>query len=394
MEKILLAVGHILKRKWVLFAIYAVATGFVFMNLYRGNHFNNFVIYSHSFEHLRAKTNLYHAYPSEYVDYYLYGPIFAVLIAPFALWPVAFGAFLWLMFLMVIMLFAFRQLPVSSVARNVIGWLCLNEFMLSQQYTQANVLVAALIVLAFVYFERENLFLAALMVALGFWIKLYGIVAIVFMLFHDRKGRFMVYFLFWSLMFLVLPMLFSSWHFIGHTYMDWFHRLSAKNALNNALGQPIAQNISLLGMVHRGLRIDSFNDLWILAPVAGLMGATLYRLYLRRKILVLEQRLILLAWLLISVVLFSTSSESCTYIIAFVGLGIWAVLKVQKWPSFEGYFLIGAFLFCSIINSDLVPSAFKTQVAVHYALKAFPISMLWLYMLWDFWRSKPLQIVN
>lgn len=390
MRKGILGIRAILKQNWVTVAFYFLATCYVFFDLYKGDHFNNFIIYSHSFAHLKLQTNLYNAYPAEYADYYLYGPIFAVLIAPFAWFPAAAGALLWLLFLTFCFLYAFESLPLGRMARNAIGWLCLNEFILSQQYTQANALVAALILLAFVFFEKQNLFLASLMVALGFWIKIYGVVAIVFVLFHDKKAAFILYFLFWSALFLLLPMLFSGPPFVLHSYLDWFQRLSAKNALNNSLNHSIAQNISFLGMVHRGLGFTRFNDLWILAPVAIVMGATLMRLYKRRKNVTLEHRFMLLAWLLMSVVLFSTSSENCTYIIAFAGLGIWAVLKVRVWPGPDAFLLIFSFLFSSIVDSDLVSASFKTHVAVHDALKAFPISILWMYILWDFWRPKQL----
>ena len=51
------------------------------------SHINNFIIFKTSFYHLIAHCNLYMKYPGEYFDIYLYGPVFAIFIAPFSFLP-------------------------------------------------------------------------------------------------------------------------------------------------------------------------------------------------------------------------------------------------------------------------------------------------------------------
>ena len=55
--------------------------------LCRHSKINNFIIYKSVFYHLIEQKNLYALYPLEYSDVNLYGPIFSIVIAPFALVP-------------------------------------------------------------------------------------------------------------------------------------------------------------------------------------------------------------------------------------------------------------------------------------------------------------------
>src|SRR5512138_3749346 len=72
-----------------LFGIYKVFTEY-------GN--NNFLIFRGVFYHAIYQQDLYAAYPPEYGDVNLYGPVFSIVIAPFAILPVKAGMVLWLVF--------------------------------------------------------------------------------------------------------------------------------------------------------------------------------------------------------------------------------------------------------------------------------------------------------
>ena len=70
----------------------------VFAAIYKGRldmHLNNFRIFRHVFFHLRDGLSLYAYYPEEYFDHNLYGPLFGVLVAPFALLPPVVGLIVW-----------------------------------------------------------------------------------------------------------------------------------------------------------------------------------------------------------------------------------------------------------------------------------------------------------
>ena len=56
---------------------------------------NNYLIYKNVFWHTFQEKNLFSIYPTEYFDKNHYGPLFAILIAPFAILPNYIGLILW-----------------------------------------------------------------------------------------------------------------------------------------------------------------------------------------------------------------------------------------------------------------------------------------------------------
>lgn len=56
---------------------------------------NNFMIFRGVFWHTWNQTTLYGYYPGEYADCNHYGPLFSLVIAPFALVPPVVGLVLW-----------------------------------------------------------------------------------------------------------------------------------------------------------------------------------------------------------------------------------------------------------------------------------------------------------
>ena len=82
--------------------------------LVKDSHINNFVIFRNVFYHSINHLNLYKEYPLEYADVNLYGPIFSIVIAPFAIFPVQVGFVLWSLFNAWILYFAIRKLPIQK----------------------------------------------------------------------------------------------------------------------------------------------------------------------------------------------------------------------------------------------------------------------------------------
>lgn len=190
------------------------------------------------------------------MDLYLYGPIFILVIAPFALLPIWIGALLWCLFNAFILFFAVRKLPVSFKNKNIILLVCAIEMMTSIQNMQINCMVAALMILSFTYVKVGKDFWAVLFIAIGFLLKLYGVVGIVFILFSNNKTKFALSFLFWLVVFFCLPMLISSPSLIVHSYFEWYHTLIKKD---NANANSVMQNISVVGMLRNLVKTQYLN---------------------------------------------------------------------------------------------------------------------------------------
>jgi hypothetical protein len=206
-------------------------------------------------------------------------------------------------------------------------------------------------------------------------VKLYGIGGIAFFWFSKHKIKFVVSFIGWLTLLFVLPMAISSPRFIVQSYYDWYQSLVAKNVQNNVVAGDNMQDISVSGMVKRIFNLPAFNIGYIIAPAALIFGAAFLRV---KQYAASNFRLLTLASVLLMIVLFSSSSESPTYIIAVVGVGIW--WAVESYPSAPQ--VVALMLFVLVLTSlsatDLFPHFIRKGLIVRFALKALPCFVVWL----------------
>ena len=178
---------------------------------------------------------------------------------------------------------------------------------------------------------------------------------------------------FWSIVLFVLPMVISSPEFICKSYVEWFDSLVHKNDLNGSITS--MQDISVMGMFRRISHNQNVSNLPFL--IIGLLAFALP--YLKLKLYDnLQYRLLMLSSVLIFTVIFSTGSESPTYIIAFVGVAIWFVIKQKPLTNFDIFLFILAMILTSFSPSDLMPSYLRNNFIKPFALKALPCILIWL----------------
>ena len=337
---------------------------------------NNYLVYKYNFINLINQHNLYLPQPSHYTDLNHYGPIFALIIAPFALLPDSLGMVLWVMFNAFILMRAIQLLPFTDNAKLITLLICAHELMTSSANVQVNPLIVALILFSFYFIKKEKDFWAALMITLGLFIKLYGIVGLAFFFFSDNKVKLIGSLIFWSIILIVLPMLLSSPKFIFQTYNDWYVDLISKNQSNI---QSTREDISVMGMI-RKIAFPELKNLFVIIPGILLFGLSYIRInYLEN----LNYQLLIVASTLIFPVIFSTGSESPTYIIAFVGVAIWFINSEKPTDTLTWFLLILALILTSFSPSDLFPRYLKIHFVEPYALKALPCFLIWLKIIFD-----------
>lgn len=337
---------------------------------------NNFLIFRGVFWHVWNGTPLYTAYPEEYWDVNHYGPFFSLVFAPFAVVPEWLGLILWCVSLSLFLYVAIRRSNLTNRQQIFILWFCAHELLTALFMQQFNVAIAAIIVLAFFLIEKERDTEAAFFIVVGTLVKLYGIVGLAFFFFSKHKMRFVVALVVWGTVLFALPMLISSPEYIIGQYHDWFVCLTEKNGENL---DSIAQNISLLGMVHRTTGL-ACSDLWLIIPGLLLFGIPYLRLsqYQHKAF-----RQTLLASVLMFVVLFSTGSESSGYIIALVGVVIWYTAVPWQRNGWDIALMIFVFVLSSLSPSDLFPAYLRKEWVQPYALKALPVTLVWLKLCWE-----------
>lgn len=357
-----------------LWTLLAVVAGLTKMAPHRHN---NFLIFRGVFWHTIQKLSLYDFYPTEYNDHNHYGPIFSLVIAPFAVVPDAIGLLLWLVVLALGMYYAVRRLPLEEGRQIFLYWFCAHELLTALQMQQFNIAIAAIIIGSFAAIEKGREVTAAFLIVLGTFVKLYGVVGLAFFFFVKRKPRFILALIGWSVVCFVAPMLISSPEYVVGQYVEWYERLAAKNGENTF---SLMQNISLLGMIRKISGSASYSDLLVILPGLTLFGLPYLRFGQYRH---LAFRYAILSSVLLFVVLFSTGSESSTYIIPFAGIALWYTTSPWKRSGWDVALLVFAFVLSSLSPSDLFPRSLREAYVLPYALKALPPTLIWLRLSYE-----------
>jgi len=352
---------------------------FAILKMVLAHTYNNYFIFKYVFFNLIHQVNLYIPQPQYYFDANHYGPLFALVIAPFAILPDGLGAVLWTMLNALVLYKAILMLPVKENAQYAILLICAHELMTASYNSQFNPMMTTIIVLSFVFIRSGKDFWAALLIIAGTYIKLYGIVGLAFFFFSDNKIKFILSLMFWAIVLFVLPMIISSPKFVVQCYKDWYVSLSAKNEKNAG---DIMQDISVMGMIRRIFHLPTLSNIIIILPGMLLFASSYLRIMSFKNV---TYQLLILASTLLFTVIFSTGSESPTYIIAFVGVAIWYMVLNRPVKGFEIFLLIFALLITSLSPSDLFPKFINREYIKPYSLKALPCFVIWLKIIYETW---------
>lgn len=376
-EKIKKTIGVILDRRFVISIFIAIAliTG---IKQYTRGHYNNYKIFKYTFLHSLSEKPLFLEYPDEYGDSNHYGPVFALIIAPFAILPDALGTSLWNIANAMVLCMGFYSLPLPLRTRSIIALLCAHEALVAMLSFQFNVGLTGLIMLSFSYLHNGKEVKSAFAIALGTLIKLYGIVGLAFFFFSRNKLKLIVSGLIVLIILIILPAILSSPEFIIRSYSDWFVSLKEKNMQNVSLSS--MQDISLMGIVRRIMQDASIPNLPFLIG-----GIILFLLPYTRvsQYQYTSYRLLLLASVLIFAVIFSSGSESPTYIIAFTGVSIWFMIQASPVSKGVLFLFLFAFLLTSMSPSDLFPKIIRDNYIKPYSLKALPCVLVWFTIIYQ-----------
>ncbi len=98
---------------WFGLSLFAVVKG-VLVNDGTTHNYNNYIIYKHNFLNLIQQHSLFGPQPQFYFDLNHYGPVFALIIAPFSFFPDKIGVILWVLFNTWILFKAVMMLPLKQ----------------------------------------------------------------------------------------------------------------------------------------------------------------------------------------------------------------------------------------------------------------------------------------
>jgi hypothetical protein len=347
--------------------------------------FNNYIIFKNSFFHLIQGKDLYQAFPSDHWDFYKYSPAFALSFGLLAWMPDLAGLICWNLANSICLFAGVYLLPRTDKAKRT--WIllfCLLELLTSLQNSQSNGLMAGLIILGFAFAERSGYFVAALCIALSFYVKIYGGLAFLLFLFYP-EGRWKLFgwSFFWMVVFAVLPLAVINAHQLAFLYKSWKNTVTADHSA--VIG------ISFMGLLGSIFKSAIPKD-WI-----ALTGFILFLLPLIhiRQYRAYSYRVLYLASTLIFLVVFNHRSESATFIIAMSGIAIWYFSQSSRGGTqdpaksagvarnLDLIFLTLSFLLVTMSVSDLVPAVVRRDIVNPYAIKALMPSLVWFRILYQ-----------
>lgn len=368
----------ILNPKYI-FGVYLIISVVTAVSKYlRGDYaINNYLIFKNVFFNTIHQKNLFIHYPDLYFDLNHYGVFFSALIAPFAIMPDWLGISLWNAANTFILIYGIYKLPFSDSKKALFGLFCLQEYITAALSLQFNIALTGLLLLSAVYIYEKKEVKSVTAILVGVFVKIYGIVGLSQFFFIKNKTKFILSGLAIAAIFFVLPMTYSSPKFVIQCYADWFQSIVEKNNENQVLGN--MQDISLMGFFRRILGDASISNLVFLAFGLPLFAAPYFRIKQYKQY---AFQLMILASTLLFLVLFSSSSESPTYIIAIVGVMIWFFLQKKRTPLVIGL-LVFVIIFTCFSTSDLFPKYVRHNYIIKYSLKAVPCIVIWLRVTYE-----------
>ena len=347
----------------------------------------NYTLFKGVYEHTIHQANLFIHYP-EYEDINHYGPFFSLIILPFYYLPDKIGIVLWVIFNAGFLYVAIRQLPILRKYQNAILVFSAHELMLASEWQQTNQMVAGCVILGFIFINKGKEIWATFFLLFATFIKLYGIVGFAFFFFSNNKIKLILWSIAWSALFFVAPMLISTPQFIVQSYFDWYNELVFKANKNVRLdiGNDY-QDISVMGMIRRIFKFQQFKNIYVTLPAIILFARNYFEW---KHFADIRFKLYLLCLVLLMTVVFTTSAESPTYIIAFPAVCIWFVMQPPaKWVN---YFLVFALLLTSFSYSDIFTPYVREHLVRPYSLKALPCFIMWCIITYQIYKKQFLKI--
>ena len=327
---------------------------------------NDFAIFRASFWNLLAHKDLYVLRLDQAHDYFKYSPSFALLFAPFAVLPFAAGLFVWNLVNALSIFFALRLvLPREQwvLAQVLVALPTLRSI----QSAQSNALVAALIIFAFVSFERGWLWRGATAIALGAVIKIFPLAGLSFALPRPDRWRAMLFAGLTTAVLISLPLLIVSPDALAAQYHSWG---ALERSESQLVGSSVMEILRGAGVNWPVWTFQLFGSAIILAVLILRM-----RDWKDRTL-----RLQFLGFVMVFCVVFNHRAERQSAVIALCGMVIWYLASPSPRAVWRTALFTIVYFLVAVSGTELVPGSIK-HILTPQARFSIPLTFLWLVML-------------
>ena len=354
-----------------------------FSEVARGRH-KNFMIFAEStklfWQHIAPYgENWSQAAP--HLDYFLYGPLFNILFAPFAYLPAWLGPFVWNLFNFSMWFAAIFTLPGRFTREEkcksfLYTFLILACTQLSFQY---NVAVGYMFLFAYSLLERDKGFWAVLLMMISGFTKVYGIFQLGLLLCYPHFWRNAAYALLIGAAFLVAPAVNMPFAELPDYYGQWITALAEHKDTRTWMNVFYLRPLGLLPV-----------RMWVQIGVLALLAAGLAANF--RKWKQPFFRLAALAVLMGYVILFSNSSEGHTYVITLIAYQFWywSMKRGDALNLVDRIVYWATFIIVVVMPVDVLCPPGIMQIFYDWQINLWLLVYLWLRICWTaFIRTPP-----
>lgn len=378
---------RIVQSGWFLVSVYILLALFISIRAvnapekempgYKGKitAYNNYVIFSNSFNHLSEGKNLYAQYPEEQYDVFKYSPTFALFFAPLSALPHSIGLSAWNLLNVLVFLLALKKLSLPPIRQLGFGLLAIPEIFTTTTNSQSNLLIAGLLMLAYIYLERGKILIPVLFISLTVFIKLFGILFFALVLLYPQRLKAIPVAVAAMLVLFILPFPCGGWDRLIQHYREYFSLISGDHGffvkysvmgwLQSWFGwQPNKNGIVLAGLIIQCIPLLFWN-----------------------KFHNQSFRTVYAASWLIWLVIFNHMAESATFIIAVAGVFLWYFTFPER-KFWHIAVLVPVMLFTCLGPSDIYPKAWRLLIVETWQLKVFPCILVWAICLFQLVRLR------
>ncbi|MCE4563070.1 DUF2029 domain-containing protein [Maribellus sp. CM-23] len=307
------------------------------------------------------------------LDQYIYGPVFSVFFSVFAFLPSWLGAVLWNAFNYSLFFLAVFALPAPQFdfkKKRFVFWFLFPIALTDLVYFQSNLLVASLFMLVYSMLERNQFMYGILLLSFSGFSKIYGLIQLATLLFYKRFTRNAVVAVLLLAGLFFVPLIKIPGSQLLSYYQSWFTAIGERH--NPLDFEVIYRLLYLLGYKSAVDHVAYIQGISLLFICAG----TLLNYKRYHEVTFRTQVLgILLGW----VILFSTTAEKHTYVIAMAGLVLW-YLSGPK-PVFDKILLWLNFFLIILVPIDAIfPKALMRFLYYTLGLNLVLFLLTWIRM--------------
>lgn len=307
------------------------------------------------------------------LDRYLYGPVFSLFFAVLAFLPSWLGALVWNIGSFILFFTAVFYLPgkhFPKKQKQFIFWFLFPIVITDLFYFQTNVFVTSLFLIAYSLFERNKSGAAILVVLFSGFAKIYGLIQLGTLLFYRKLWRNVLITLACSALLFLIPLIKIHYSELLNYYQTWFAAIDQRH--NPIDFEVIYRLFHLLGY-------RSVFEHVVLIQGIFLFAVCICTLVNYRKFADFNFRTQVFAIVISWVILFSTTAEKHTYVIAMTGLVLWYLTGPKA--RFDRTLLWLNFVLIILIPIDAIfPKALMRLLYYKLGLNLLLFTITWLRM--------------